>query len=508
MKKIYFSLMLVGALAFSSCSMDQTPYGSLDDQTAINSAQSLRQFRNQLYSNMRAVTSGAWIYRSDIAMDEFHGLINNGNREGIYSNGSFTSSDDGLQSMWQSSYNVIAKCNSILEHAAQMAASDAYTEADKVDFARYASEAHFVRAYMYFWLADHYCKSYTQTDPASEHSGLPLTSTYNPTGDVTAYPSRSTLNETFQFIEEDIKEAISGLQAYETSGATDDASKNAPTAYVTSSAAQALQARVALVKGDWATAAQSSEAVINSGKYQLTGIEDYANMWSNDEGSEIIFQPFMSPTELGGSTASEYISSSETAADYIPTFGILSLYGEGDVRFDAFFKEYTELDVEGSKYKAFVLNKFPGNTALRTGTTNNLMNMTKVFRLSEMYLIAAEAEARQNHLTEATKYMNEFLANRIEGYTAGNYTANTILPAILEEREKEFVGEGLRMMDIRRLGQGFERYATQNPDLDNVVVKMGQNLKYAADDYRLTWPIPKEEMDANPNLAGQQNPGY
>ena len=23
-----------------------------------------------------------------------------------------------------------------------------------------------------------------------------------------------------------------------------------------------------------------------------------------------------------------------------------------------------------------------------------------------------------------------------------------------------------------------------------------------------TWPIPKTEMDANPQLAGQQNPGY
>ena len=48
----------------------------------------------------------------------------------------------------------------------------------------------------------------------------------------------------------------------------------------------------------------------------------------------------------------------------------------------------------------------------------------------------------------------------------------------------------------------------ENPDLDGIVVKMGQSLSYAADDYRLLWPIPKTEMDSNPNLAGQQNPGY
>jgi len=28
------------------------------------------------------------------------------------------------------------------------------------------------------------------------------------------------------------------------------------------------------------------------------------------------------------------------------------------------------------------------------------------------------------------------------------------------------------------------------------------------DDQRMLWPIPKTEMDANPQLAGQQNPGY
>lgn len=50
--------MLIGALTFSSCSMDEAPFGMLDDKTAIQKAADLRQFRNQLYSNMRSVTSG------------------------------------------------------------------------------------------------------------------------------------------------------------------------------------------------------------------------------------------------------------------------------------------------------------------------------------------------------------------------------------------------------------------------------------------------------------------
>lgn len=397
--------MLIGALTFSSCSMDEAPFGKLDDKTAIQKAADLRQFRNQLYSNMRSVTSGVWLYRSDIQMDEFHGLINNGNREGVYSNGTFTSADNDLKGMWQNAYNVIAKCNSVIENAAKLSADAKFSDADKTDFVRYDAEAHFVRAYMYFWLAEHYCQTYTKAEPSKAASGLPLTTTYNPTGDIATYPSRSTLDETYKMIEDDINVALTGLQKYEASGAADVKDMVAANAaYVSSYAVQALKARVALVKGDWKTAADNAEAVINSGKFPLTEIADYAKMWTDDEGTEVIFRPMMTPTELGGSNGAEYINSSETGADYIPTFAVLNLYGEGDVRFNTFFKVYKKLDVEGTNYQAYVLNKFPGNTALRTGSTNNIMNMSKVFRSSEMYLIAAEAEARQSNTANANKY--------------------------------------------------------------------------------------------------------
>ena len=511
MKKIYFSFILMGALTFSSCSMDEAPFGKLDDKTAIQKAEDLRDFRNQLYSNMRTITSGSWLYNSDIQMDEFHGLINNGNQIGQFSTGNFTTSDGDITDAWGGCYNIIAKCNSVIENAAKLAGNTSFGETDQTAFKRYDAEAHFVRAYAYFWLADHFCQSYTQTDPTKDASGLPLVTTYNPSGDIGSYPSRSTLEATFTMIEEDMKIAYDGLKAYEASGASDVATLDAPNAaYLSSYAVEAFQARVALVKGDYPTAAQKAEEVIASGKYELTDIADYAKLWTNDEGTEVIYRPVMTPTELGGSTGSAYISSSETSAYYIPTFAVLSMYAENDVRFGAFFKLYNKLNVEGQDYQAYVLNKFPGNTALRTGTTNNIQNMSKVFRLSEMYLIAAEAEARQGNITPANTYLKAFLAKRLEGYEPNDYSANTILSAILEEREKEFIGEGMRMSDIRRLGKGFSRYADHedHPELNSIIVKAGQSLSYAADDHRLTWPIPKDEIDANPNIKGQQNPGY
>jgi len=498
MKRIYIFMLAAAALLFS-CSMDQEPYGSLSDKTAIQNSTDLGRFRNQLYASLRSVTSGAWIYDSDLQMDEFHGLVSNGNRGGEFSNALITSSTGDISSFFASGYSVIATANELLAKGQELL--DAKSDSAAL-IQKYMGEAYFVRGFMYFWLADHFCQPYTQIDPAKAATGLPLTTTYNPTADINAYPSRSTLEETYKLIEEDLGKAYEQVKA-------NPEEQNA--AYVSQDAVAALQARVALVKGDYKTALAKAKAVIGSGRYTLTPIDGLTDLWTNDKGTEVIFRPFMSNTELGGSTGAEYVSSDETNADYIPTYEVLSLYSEKDARFDVFFKLYENLDVEGTKYQAYVLNKFPGNPALRTGTTNNIMNMSKMLRLSELYLIAAEADARLNNLTEGTQYLNDLRKARITDYQAGSYaSASALLSAVLTERRKELIGEGLRMSDLRRLGQGFTRYASheENPDLDNVVVRTGAALTYAANDYRLTWPIPKDEMDANPNLKGQQNPGY
>lgn len=514
MKKIYLSLMLLGAVAFTSCDMNTTPWGVLDEGTAIQTPKDLRKFRNQLYANLRGVTSGSWIYSTDIQMDEFIGLISNGNQLGEFSKGTFTVSDGSIEGFWGSGYAFIANCNALLAQADKQLAKEGLTDAEKLQFERYKGEAEFMRAYMYFWLADHFCQSYTQTDPNKAASGMPLVTVYNPTGDVKLYPGRSTLAETFSLIEDDLNKSLELIKAYENSGLQDEAeSKVAAYTYVTSGAVEALQARVALVKGDWKTASTKAVSVIESHKYSLATPENYAEMWSDDVSTETILQPIQTPTELGGTYDGLYQDKSGLSAYYIPTYGALAIYGDGDIRFDAFFTDYSNLTVSGSVYPAMAFNKYPGNTALRTTSDNNFANMIKVFRLSEMYLIAAEAYARQGDNTNGSNYLNEFCKNRIMGYEAQTYPVENLLSTTLEERQKEFMGEGMRWSDIRRIGKGFTRNSDYPDDIDysalnGVMVTLGRNLKYSATDYRLTWPIPKAELDANPQLAGQQNPGY
>ena len=80
-----------------------------------------------------------------------------------------------------------------------------------------------------------------------------------------------------------------------------------------------------------------------------------------------------------------------------------------------------------------------------------------------------------------------------------------------------YIGEGFRMGDLRRWKQGFSRNgdysiidqaANNTSPLSGAVNPLGVTVSYNSGDFRYTWPIPSAEMDINPQLEGQQNPGY
>ncbi|MDE6757553.1 MAG: RagB/SusD family nutrient uptake outer membrane protein, partial [Muribaculaceae bacterium] len=155
--------------------------------------------------------------------------------------------------------------------------------------------------------------------------------------------------------------------------------------------------------------------------------------------------------------------------------------------------------------------KFPGHPALKhpPGTVN-LMNRPKAFRLSELYLILAEAAANNNDATTANAALNTLRSNRIENYVEASYSGQNLINEIRAERTKELIGEGFRMSDLRRWNQGFSRDYShpENPAIEDILVPTGALVVYQPGDYRYTWPIPSAEISVNPQLKGQQNPGY
>ena len=142
-----------------------------------------------------------------------------------------------------------------------------------------------------------------------------------------------------------------------------------------------------------------------------------------------------------------------------------------------------------------------------------------IMRSAEAYLIAAEAivkGATGGLLGGASDYYNKTVNRAIIGGALGNAnmaadptsltslatksyrsSGNVTIDMILDERAREFMGEGLRWYDLKRTGKLIERAKAMNPwvgDLNFI------------QEYHLLRPIPLKEIDLAQGLT--QNPGY
>jgi hypothetical protein len=127
--------------------------------------------------------------------------------------------------------------------------------------------------------------------------------------------------------------------------------------------------------------------------------------------------------------------------------------------------------------------KYPGNAGASVRAyTNNI----KVVRLSEMYLIAAEAALHVGE--DALQYINALRANRILGYLSVD---EVDMDDIIDERRKELFAEGQIALDYWRTGR----------------TVVNGSFTIAPDDYRAVLPLPVEEVDLSGGRL-KQNPGY
>jgi hypothetical protein len=126
-----------------------------------------------------------------------------------------------------------------------------------------------------------------------------------------------------------------------------------------------------------------------------------------------------------------------------------------------------------------------------------------MFRLAETYLIAAEALVKQGKTADALPFINA--VRRRAAYpgkeaamtlTAGQLTMETIM----QERERELLGEMFRWFDLKRWGVLIERVKLYNPDA-------APNIKAGKHELR---PIPQDQIDRTEGGASAfpQNPGY
>lgn len=502
MKRKYILIVFLSMLlGFNSCDMDKYPYDAIPSEKALQNLNDCQGRRVALYSQLKGMFTGSYVIATEFQTDLYHATVGFTNNFGPMYTWSFQTSEDVCETQWFAYYGVIANTNYLIGGIEKLLNDPTISDADKDEMRVYYGEAHLIRAFCYYELATKFCQDY-EPETANTAMGVMLVTKYEPTSVSSKYPGRSSLAETYKRITDDIETATNNITL---SGASNSV-------YLSQDVIKAFAARVALAMHDWTTAINNATDLINSGRYPLiSDADEYADLWIHDAGSENIFVTAMSLSDLGNATGTRFIDDNGQGPkpDYVPEQWVIDLYDQvNDIRFGAYFQEKEVVIEAVATDDLFLLYKFPGNPDLQKNNTSNYVNKGKAFRIAEMYLIAAEAYAEKGGgEVEASKILNDLKEKRITNWSRQNYTGSGLKSEIRNERTRELIGEGFRLSDLKRWKLGVTRGVGQNPAMTFPGSTHG-SLSKEANDYRFLWPIPKSEIDVNPQIRNQQNPGY
>lgn len=480
--KIFIASLLI--LAVAGCSkdfLDVTPTNAGDANTSITTASDANRMLIGLMSNM---TSSAYYGRNFFMYGDAKGgdlTIFSAGRglDGLYSfNQSPTTGS--YSGFWNQIYHCILQSNNIISGIGKLKAGGSTENLDN-----YLGQALTARALMYFDLVRLYGKPYTQ-DKGS--FGIP-----NITGllDASAQPLRATVEDNYTQILKDLTDAAPLL------------SKSKKNGYLNYYGNMALQAKVNLYMEKYPAALTAAETVINDKVYKLYENNEWVDSWKTQFGTESIFELSMDPiNDLGTSSLGFYLrrkyhSSNSAAGWFMASDYFLDRLGEDatDVRWGVMSYDESGSSHLGSCYK------YSGSVDLEgDGKGNATAVNIKVIRLSEVYLIAAEAALGTDKDLAAT-YLN---AIRKRSPALAPATDGTItLDMILDEKSKELFAEGERFFDMMRLNKSI----TYNDDFGPVPIS---NRPKTIDRtfYKTVLPISQDEINANPGMKAQQNPDY
>jgi starch-binding outer membrane protein, SusD/RagB family len=379
--------------------------------------------------------------------------------------------------IWLFYYDIIKQANTIL--SVLDGAKGSQTDKDAIK-----GEMLGLRAYAYYYLINLYQQTYkgNETKP-----GVPLYLTPAIEGG-----PRGTVQEVYTQIIADLTIAEPLL-----------AGKTMPTkAHFSVNVIQGFRARVALAMEDWATAAAyAHKAYTTTPGYTLMSTIQYQAGFSQISNPEWIWGSVI-PSDQATIYAS-FFSHIDVATDGYASLGTQkkitkSLYDQinnDDVRKSTFRTPGTGT----SSYPDY--NQTKHHVPLPGSWAADYIYM----RAGEMYLIEAEALARQSKEPEARTLLETLVKARYPAYSAASFSGAALINEILLQRRIELWGEGFGLLDIKRLKTGLNRPTGLgnhgSPSLDPVVYKLPDA------DPKMVLRIPRREMDNNTSFTpADQNP--
>ncbi|MCC8425951.1 RagB/SusD family nutrient uptake outer membrane protein [Mucilaginibacter sp. UR6-11] len=345
---------------------------------------------------------------------------------------------------WQNPYRIVFNANLALEGIAKQNTATS----DQATLNSIRGQALFFRSFAFYALAQLYTAPYNAAS-ANQDPGIPL----KMTSDLNEVSSRGTVQQTYTRILQDLQEAVTLLPT--TSPVNSRPNKVA---------AYAMLARVYLAMQDYPNALINANAalalnnkLINYNSLSTTSSTPFTPRFQNIED---IFHAVM---VANNALLNPATSATSNVAKIDPD--LVASYATTDLRKSVFLKANTvtvKLPINLSNPAVTANVTVPDGSYRFSGNYEPVTNSALYTGLAtdELYLIAAECNARAGNADAAMAGLNALLIKR---YKTGTYTAQTAsnatdaLNKVLDERRKELLMRGLRWTDLRRLNKGAVR---------------------------------------------------
>lgn len=375
-------------------------------------------------------------------------------------------------------YKEIANANQIIENAEEAPGDNDIRE-------QVLGEAHAFRGYAYYMLVQMYAKRYEHGQDNSQ-LGMPL----RVDTDFDPIP-RNTVEETYTLINEDLTTALTLLEGKDRSNKS----------HFDESVVNGLLARVALTQGRWADAAgYAHEARQNyslmSNEEYLDGFNDYNNkewMW----GYHYTLDQLDNFANWMSNMSRNFNATAIRNVPKVMNNVLFDMFPSTDVRTQVVKPDgqHPELNLASN----YSLYPYTSQKFLTTDWDNSMsLGDAVMMRSAEMYLIEAEALARDGKEGESKAVFNELMANRDPAYTPTSASGAVYIEEIINSRRIELWGEGQRFLDLKRLDLPLDRRGANH----NETVTNGVMFVEPADK-RWQYLFPQDEINNSKGVVEQ-----
>lgn len=360
------------------------------------------------------------------------------------------------EELWESYYNTIAQCDVLLE---RLSALPRTATSDSTQLNYIQGEALMIKSMAYFDLI----RLYSSCNKADNKE---LSVVFKDLFGL-SYPQRIPADSALQVVAQWTKRAYTLLPE-----------RTSQNGWFHKTAARYLMAEIALQSGDYTQAADHAMAV-----WQQRSMlpDEWDMLWADNSNQSRIFAWYLDQQLY---TAIQY---SDADGDYYA------------------LSPQCRLSDTDKRQSYIYLRNMDGQIRMLSGkyNRNNKTGHNNRYAIAMRYagalFIAAEAWAHSGKERQALQLVNNYLTECQAPLLDTTLTKDNAIQSILQEKAKEFAGEGQNIFDIKRsANRTLLRWATWG--------KGSPYTTIAADSYKWALPIPNSEYKYNPNII--QNEGW